>query len=168
MTSLFLCARQRIQNWTSMNLPLVSTCNRLHSRSTVFSMPVTGLTTRNIGNQSASPQKSPQPTRRNRRQPMPCNGFRWRQVATGRRVRRVVAKGFLAWSDWWPAVLAIGNPLHWEEFRGDSTHPTPRRIVDRLLLCPPHKAVVAFAEIPARLPTLEVAPCESLGTTANY
>src|SRR5450759_2029983 len=44
-----------------------------------------------------------------------------RQAATSRRVRRMVAKVFLAWPGWWAAVVAIGNALHLENFRGDST-----------------------------------------------
>ena len=42
-------------------------------------------------------------------------------MATSRRVRRMVAKVFLAWPGWWAAVVAIGNALHLENFRGDST-----------------------------------------------
>jgi len=33
----------------------------------------------------------------------------------------MVAKVFLAWPGWWAAVVAIGNALHLENFRGDST-----------------------------------------------
>ena len=53
--------------------------------------------------------------------PCPATIFAGRQVATSRRVRRMVAKVFLAWPGWWAAVVAIGNALHLENFRGDST-----------------------------------------------
>ena len=63
-------------------------------------------------------------------------------------------KFFLAWPGWWAAAVAIGNPLHLKNFRGDSTHKTPRRNVGGPLLCQQKTAEAEVRAVSRQSPQL--------------